>query len=37
MRWRPIPARDYLAGVLAGLALGAAIAGLAIGAAILLP
>ncbi|MDB5419477.1 MAG: hypothetical protein JWP50_2896 [Phenylobacterium sp.] len=35
MTWRPIPALDYLLGVLGGLALGAAVAGAAIWAAIL--
>jgi hypothetical protein len=35
MPWRPIPPLHYLAGVLGGLALGAAIASAAIWAAIL--
>jgi len=37
MRWRPIPLIDYLVGVTAGLALGAAVASLAIWAAIVTP
>jgi len=37
MAWRPIPPRDYLFGLVAGLALGAVVACVAISAAILVP
>lgn len=35
MAWRPIPTRDYVLSLIAGLALGVVVAGAAIAAAML--